>query len=214
MQAQLRVGVEEHSSATLTQDAGEFQPVMPIDDGRAFELTAGLHRSLPETAGLRWAGALGADVVRFDERWFTRPRLELRAHYDSQGKTTSFLATLRASAPVSGDLPRQYQVLLGGRETIPGYAYRAFGGDAYALVNAEASRSVWTPWLRLRMFGAFGVTDVLGDEPYTQLRPTTDAVFGGGLGVSLFWDVLRFDVARGDRWRTIFSIQPNLRDIL
>ncbi|HEY0306488.1 MAG TPA: hypothetical protein VGC44_16050, partial [Longimicrobiales bacterium] len=214
VQLHLRGAAAEHTTAMLTQDSAEFRMVQPIDEGRAYELSAGVQRSLPETAGLRWAGALNVDVVNFESAWFTRPRLELRAQYDSESKATSFTTTLRASAPISGDLPRQYQVLLGGRETLPGYGYRVFGGDSYLLVNAEASRSLWEPWVRLRAFGAFGVTDVLGDDPYPRLRPVTDPVLSGGAGVSLFWDVVRFDLAYGDKWRGIFSIQPNLRDIL
>jgi hypothetical protein len=214
MQLHLRAGGEDHSGATLTQDSGEFRPVLGIDEGRAYELGAGVQRILPETAGLRWSGSLNVDVVHFDSTWFTRPRLELRLQYDSESKATSFISTLRASAPVAGDLPRQYQALLGGRETLPGYAYRAFGGDSYLLLNAEISRTVWEPWVRVRAFGAFGVTDVMGDDPYPQLRPRTDAVFGGGAGVSLFWDVIRLDLAYGDKWRGIFSVQPSLRDIL
>jgi hypothetical protein len=214
LQLHVRGAVEEQSNATLTQDSGDFRPVLGIDEGRAYELSTGIQRTLPETAGLRWAGSLNVDVVRFDTAWFTRPRFELRLQYDSESKATSFTSTLRASAPMTGDLPRQYQVLLGGRETLPGYGYRAFGGDTYVLLNAEASRNVWQPWLRLRVFGAFGATDVLGDDPYPQLRPTTDPIFGGGAGVSLFWDVIRLDLAYGDKWRGVFSVQPNLRDIL
>lgn len=214
MQARLRLAAEEQRSATLTQDASEFIPVRPISDGRAYEISVGVQRALPETAGLRWAGGLHADVVRFEAHWFARPRLEMRAHYDSDSKATSLSSTLRASAPVSGDLPPQYQVLLGGRETLPGYGYRAFGGDSYLLLNVEASRSIWEPWVRARAFGAFGVTDVIDGQRYPQLQPATDPAFSGGVGVSLFWDVLRFDIAYGDKWRTLFSVQPNLRDIL
>jgi hypothetical protein len=214
MQLALRAGMAEHSSAELTQDANDFRPVLAIDEGRAYELSAGVQRSLSESAGFRWAGGLFLDVVRFEQDWFTRPRLELRTQFDTQNKATSFTTVLRASAPASGALPRQYQALLGGRETVPGYEYRAFGGDAFLLLNAEASRSIWEPWVRLRVFGAFGATDVVGGSQYPLLRPVTDGVFGGGAGASLFWDVLRFDIAYGDGWRTIFSITPNLRDIL
>lgn len=214
LQVQLRAAAEDHSTALLTQDSAEFHPVLAIDAGRAYLASAGVHRSLPETAGLRWAGALNVDVVKSGTEWFSRPRLELHAQYDSDDKATSLLTTLRASAPLTGDLPRQYQVLLGGRETLPGYAYREFGGDSYVAVYAEAARSVREPWVRIRAFGGLAVTDFLGKNAYPRLRPTTDPVVGGGVGLSLFWDVLRFDIAYGEGWYTTFSVQPNLRDIL
>jgi hypothetical protein len=213
-QLQLRIAAEEHSSAALTQDADDFRPVMPIDEGRAYAGTVSLQRALPETAGLRWSGALSGDVVQFEGEWFTRPRLELHAQFDNQSKRTHLAATLRGSTVLAGALPGQYQALLGGRETIPGYAYREFGGDRYALLNLEASRSVWEPWLRLRVFGAAGTTDFSSDAEYAPLRPHTKPVFGGGAGVGLFWDIIRLDFAYGDGWHTIFSVQPRLRDIL
>ena len=213
-QLQLRFAAEEHSTASLTQGADDFRPILPVDEGRAYAATLGLRRALPETAGLRWSGALGADVVSFENNWFTRPHLELRAQFDSEGKHTHFAATLRASTVIDGSLPAQYQALLGGRETVPGYAYREFGGDRYALLNLEASRTVWEPWLRLRLFGAAATTGFDSGPEFLPLRPHTSPVFGGGAGVGLFWDILRIDVAYGDDWRTIFSVQPNLRDIL
>jgi hypothetical protein len=214
LQLNLRLAAEDHANAFLTQDAAEFQPILPIAEGRAYSLSLGVQRILPETAGLRWSGNANVDVVQFEGDRFVRPQFALQLQYDSEHKTTSFFTALRASAPVYGAVPRQYQVLLGGRETIPGYAYRAFGGDAYALLNTEVSRVLWEPWLRLRAFAAVGATDILGEANYPPLRPITDLIVGGGAGVSLFWDILRFDLARGDAWRVIFSVQPNLRDIL
>ena len=213
-QLQLRLAAEEHGSATLTHDAADFRPVMPIDEGRAYMATVTLQRTLPETAGLRWAGRFSSDVVRFEDVWFTRPQLELRTQFDSESKRTHIAAALRAATVVDGSLPAQYQVLLGGRETIPGHAYREFGGDRYALLQLEASRSIWEPWLRLRVFGAAATTDFGGGSAYAPLRPHTRPVFGGGAGVGLMWDIIRLDLAHGDDWRVIFSVQPNLRDIL
>ena len=213
-QLHLRVAAEEHTSATLTQDADGFRPVLSVDEGRAYAAALRLERALPETAGLRWAGALQGDVVRFENEWFTRPRLELHAQFDNETRRTHLAAALHAGTVIDGALPAQYQALLGGRETVPGYGYRAFGGDTYGLLNLEASRSVWEPWLRLRAFGAAATTSFEGDTTYVQLRPATKPVYGGGVGVGLFWDIIRIDVAYGDRWRTIFSVQPNLRDIL
>jgi hypothetical protein len=97
---------------------------------------------------------------------------------------------------------------------VPGWSYRAYGGDTYGLLNLDLTRKVWAPWLGVRAFGAAGFTDMRGDSAYAAIAPTTDVIFGGGAGVSLFWDILRFDLARGDEWRVIFSVQPQLRDIL
>jgi hypothetical protein len=160
------------------------------------------------------AGGIDVDVVKFDET-FARPRVDAQVQYDNEAKTMSVLLRLRGSTTFNRDVPRQYQVLLGGRETIPGYAYRVFGGNSYALAQLDASRTVWQPWLRLRAFAAAGYTDYGGTQGYTRLGLGTNGVkFGGGVGVALFWDILRFDLARGDDWRFVFSVQPNLRDLL
>jgi hypothetical protein len=213
-QVQLRAGAEDHTIASLTQDATEFRPVHAIDEGRAYVATVGVQRALPITSGLRFAGGVDVDVVNFDDT-FTRPRLDLQAQFDNEAKTTSLLLRIRGSTTLSKDVPRQFQVLLGGRETIPGYAYRGFGGNSYALAQFEAARTIWQPWLRVRAVGAAGYTDFSGTQQYERLRPETDGVkFGGGLGVGLFWDILRFDLTRGDDWRVIFSVQPTLRDLL
>ncbi|HET9438794.1 MAG TPA: hypothetical protein VFO52_01410 [Longimicrobiales bacterium] len=213
-QLQLDASAEDHSTSLLTQDSAEFRVVLPIDEGRAYHITAGLQRALPETSGLRWAGGLDLDAVNFENEWFLRPRLQLQAQYDSYDRATSFNTTLRASTPITGPVPRQYQALIGGRNTVPGWEYRAYGGDTYGLLTIDLSRALWEPWLRLRAFGGVGFTDMRGDSTFAGLRPTTDLIAGGGLGVSLFWDILRFDLARGDEWRVIFSVQPGLRDIL
>jgi hypothetical protein len=213
-QLQLRAAAEDHTTATLTQDVTEFRPVHAIDEGRAYVVTVGVQRALPITSGLRFAGGIDVDVVNFNAT-FARPRLDLQAQFDNQAKTTSLLMRMRASTTLSEDVPRQYQVLLGGRETVPGYAYRSFGGNSYALAQFEAARTVWQPWLRVRAVGAAGYTDFSGRLRYERLRPETDGVkFGGGAGVGLFWDILRFDLTRGDDWRVVFSVQPTLRDLL
>lgn len=211
---QLRASVEEHTSASLTQDENEFRAITPIDEGRAYIATLAGTRSLPETAGLHFGGALGVDLIKFGDDVFARPHAEVRATYNSADKATSIITTLRGATVAAGSAPRQFQALIGGRHTIPGYAFRSFGGDTYGLLNVEVSRTVWEPWVGVRAFGAVGFTDMRGDSTYAPIRPTTDPIVGGGVGVSLLWDVLRFDLARGDEWRVIFSVQPQLRDIL
>jgi hypothetical protein len=212
-----RVAAEAHSSAELTQDANDFRPLIPIDDGRFYIATLGLQRAIGETSGRRTGVELDVDVVRSDAREFIRPRVAVRTQYDSEDKRTYWAFGVRGSTALGGDgeLPRQYQSLIGGRETIPGYRYRAFGGEHYGLATFEYSRAVWEPWLRLRVIGGAGATGFSETLQDSARFPVSDGIkAGGGVGAGLFWDVLRVDFTYGDKFRTILSVTPNLRDLL
>ena len=121
-----------------------------------------------------------------------------------------------------GDLPRQGLYLIGGRGTVPGYHFRRFGGDRFALARATASADLLSPFFRGRAFVAGGWTGV-GSAGEASLAAwgaeTADApVFGAGVGVGLFYDILRVDVARGfndgGRWELIVEANPSFWDFL
>jgi hypothetical protein len=211
-----RLAAEEHSHATLTQDSADFRPVRRTADGNAYVFSVSAERSIRETAGVYWSGTVDVDVVLFNDEPFIRPHAQLRWNFVTADKATFATMTLRASTQFLRGGPPQYQALIGGRETVPGYAYRAFAGDSYALAGFEVSRAVWEPWLRVRAIGGAGATAFFSDYPHGRLAAaTTDGlIIGAGVGVSLFWDILRIDVVRGDQWRALFSVQPNLRDLL
>jgi outer membrane protein assembly factor BamA len=112
------------------------------------------------------------------------------------------------------DAPVQTLFLLGGRHTLPGYAYRSFIGNQMVLVRVEASQAMLAPWLTVRVFGTAGATGFgrngLPDAGW--LRRSTDGVkTSAGMGLDLGWDLLHFDLGRGlndgGDWEFVFSVQ-------
>jgi hypothetical protein len=99
--------------------------------------------------------------------------------------------------------------------TGPGYGYHEFGGDAGMSQRVEWRHPAWTMPLPLGRFGPLRTWVTL--VPFAQAvwlgasRPG-QAVSAGwhesaGLGVLTFFDLLRFDVARGVRHgRWTFSV--------
>ena len=106
--------------------------------------------------------------------------------------------------------------LIGGRHTLPGHDYRAFLGNGYWLLRAEGTLPVRPPYLGIRAFGAVGATHLGGvDLPADWALVGSDGLRGSvGLGLSLGWDTVYFDVARavrGGRWEGVFSISERFR---
>ena len=83
---------------------------------------------------------------------------------------------------------------------------------------AAVSREVVAPWLRVRVLGSLGWTEItmvsreaaesFGITESEGVRPS----LGGGL--ALFWDLVRVDVARGldnGDWEWMVSVNPAWR---
>jgi hypothetical protein len=104
--------------------------------------------------------------------------------------------------------------LVGGRHSLPGYAYRSFIGNRVALLRLEASQAVFAPWLAVRLFGAAGATGFDANELPDSgwLRQSTAGVkSSAGVGLAVGWDLFNFDVGRGlndgGDWEFVFSVQ-------
>jgi hypothetical protein len=233
------VRVEDERSARLETEAsagGDFRPVHPIDDGMFYGWALSLARRSPSGKAFAWNAALGADGGRLvrdgvvtisdvaaggNHIDFIRPRLDLgltRRWHRADGRLD---AELSAGA-ATGTLPRQALYLVGGRGTLPGYAFRAYGGDRFATLRTTASADLWAPFVRGRLFAAAGWADV-GDSGRNALtawgaRPMGAPKYGAGAGVGLFYDILRIDVARGlstgGRWELIIEANPSFWDFL
>lgn len=215
---------ERHRPASLVtthapfDDQASFRPVRPVADGTLVSATASISRPLPPARPDGWTLALRVEGGSFESEPFVRPVLEASIHETSADHRREL--HLRGTAGfVTGDAPPQKLFLLGGRGTLPGYPYRAFAGDRFALAEGEASHAVLAPWLRLRLLGAVGWTAFGDRTPPADwgVAATNGARASIGTGVGLLYDVVRVDLVRGlhdGRWQTTFSVHPKLQGML
>jgi hypothetical protein len=228
-----RLRAENHESAELATDfsllggGSHFRPVMPIDEGELYGATIALRRPVPaEVArgfsfGLSLEGAMTAqgDILS----GHVRPRID--AGYVTRGSSGSELTVDASAGAATGDVPRQQLYLLGGRGTVPGYAFRGYGGDQFAMARATYAAELFRPFVRGRVFAAGGWAGQAGTlDPFQGgvVRPPLDLRTGGmfsvGAGVGLLFDIIRIDVARGlgegGVWELIVEANPSFWDFL
>jgi hypothetical protein len=224
--ASVRLSAETHRGLTRTQehalvdDSARFRAVRPVTEGTLTAAELRLATPAPERDGLRWSAAAGMEVGRIDGGAFARPTAEAALLYRTASR--AFDGRLRAAAgAVAGDEPVQRRFYIGGPNTLPGYAHRSKVGDAFALADLELARDMWRPWLRLRGLGAAGWTEVR--EQQDDLVPPPAGPGHGfhasaGVGLGLFWDILRVDawrpLQRGGEWVILLSAHPDLHSIL
>jgi hypothetical protein len=237
---ELGVRSERQRSASLTSEHApfsndsRFRPIRSIDEGWIHALDIVLARAEPEDDAAGWGGAASLDAGAFEGKGVVRPMLEgtwrrsagdLRTHVRLRGATGLSVSLSGDNSPLP-PAAQQYFVF-GGRNTLPGYEYRSFAGNAFALAEAEVSRDIAFPWIRLRATAGLGVADVIepdaprlgGVSPLDDWNvDTTDGLRPSlGVGVGLLWDVVRIDVARGLRggeWQLNVSVDPRLWGIL
>lgn len=109
----------------------------------------------------------------------------------------------------SGGLPPYRSFVLGGRGTLVGEPFRAFGGRAYALAEVEWRLNVPGPAIPLGSFASTGHTMVLApymaagwsDRPYPDLpwRATGGVRPVAGLAAELFMRLIRVEAGVGLR---------------
>lgn len=232
----LRLRAEAHTSARLESDfslggGDDFRPVRPIDEGLLLGGSLRFSRAAASGVARGWSASVGADGgVLLNElgesdpagsALFARPRLDLG--YVRRWTPRRAELELGTSAGIAlGELPRQELFLIGGRGTVPGFPFRAFGGDRFALARVLGSADVAGPWLRGRAFASAGWADAggAGRDPLASWGavPTGDPRVSVGAGVGVFYDIIRFDVARGlgpdGRWELIFEANPSFWDFL
>lgn len=227
---------ERHRSARLAEttavfaDSSIFRPVRRIDDGDLSAALFTLARPLADARANGWSAAVGTELGTYASEWYLRPTLDAAARRATSDHASKLL--LSASAGVLlGEAPSQKRFLLGGVGSLPGYAFRSFAGSHFALAELEATQALLGPWAGLRLRAAAGF---VGGE--TPPGPTGDPAPGtitpawhswnaapsdgirtsAGIGISLFWDMLRIDWMRGlngGEWQTLLSVHPDFADI-
>jgi hypothetical protein len=203
----------------------DFRPVRPIDDGDFAGADLAVRRVAPAGTDWVWRGeaSAGGGVLRAEdgERAFVQPRAALGVERNWSWRDARLEFDGSAGASL-GDVPRQALFLLGGRGTVSGYQFRAFGGDRFALGRAAASAEMLHPWLRGRAFVEAGWAGVGEGNRATRdlwgASPTDGLVTGVGAGVGIFYDLLHVNVARGlqrgGRWELSVEAQRAFWDWL
>lgn len=217
--------------------AGRYEPTLAADRLRAARLTIAVERPVAEgpfgttlALGVRLVGArtnlgcgaaAGAVTGGFGRgalcAGFARGALTGRAER-AFGDRRLVLATVAAGTV--GRVPVQELVLFGGPVTAPGFDFHRLAGRAGVSQRVEWQFPVPFPSVSLGRYGRAPATATLA--PYASLaavwrpeavRAGAPAVGSGaypslGIGALTFFDLLRFDVARGvgrgGRW--LFSV--------
>jgi len=211
---------EEQDEATLELNPlgdTDARAVRPITEGTDLRIELGAERGLGTWLGSGSTLSLTAELSALADfgytRWFaglsTRPR-EPDATWSWEGTAGAGFGT--------GTLPEQRLLLLGGRGTVPGYEFRPFAGDVAIFANLAISRTVWHPWIRLRGLAAAGWTDLgrVGGGAAERFGAvaTGNVRTSLGVGLSLFYDLVRLDAARGlddGEWEWMVSVTPAFR---
>lgn len=173
-------------------------------------------------SGRGWAGPLGSSLSgkvtlragHLDPRVQNGPNVGLARLAGSGtmdiplGAETSLFAELHAGVVGGGAVPPQELIRYGGIVSGPGYPYHRFAGRSAVALRIEPRLRVpfvklptvifqekSPPWATLAPYGHVVCTDD-GDPRYGGASGCYPAV---GVGLSIVYDVIRFDLARGLR---------------
>jgi len=225
---------ERHRSAALSSDFSLFggftRPVRPIDEGTVLGTMLALRRDAPADAARAWSfgvttgvGTLAPDADAPVDGRLTWTRTIADMGWSRRWSVRDALLEVDVAAGLAtGEVPAQEVFLLGGRGTLPGYRFRGFAGDRFAVERATFSADLLAPWLRGRALGALGwsQTGTLSAGDLSRWgAETTGGVKGSlGVGLGLFYDIVRVDLARGlgtgGRWELIVETRPTFWDFL
>lgn len=208
---------ELHRPATTDfQRLASYDPY--VRRGIAGELSLALRREPEERQGVAWdingRGGLGffrdQDEGRQNAKTEAFPFANIAANYRRTSADTR--SRLELGAHFFGgrsDLGGAFLGLIGGRATLPGYAYRSIRTPFFTLASATYTQTIAYPYFGVRALTAGAVSQerriIASDQIVYGLRARGS--FGAGL--SLLWDVVRVDFVKGARWQTLLSVRPD-----
>ncbi|MDP2955194.1 MAG: hypothetical protein Q8N53_02130 [Longimicrobiales bacterium] len=202
--AQVTLRWERHTSARNLLSEG--RAVRAVSEGFFGTVQGRVPLRVPGSG----EGTLTGTVGRFGGGTFGTALAEAGWTLDSPARSWRLRADVAAGASTLRT-PPQMLFLLGGRGTIPGYDYRSFVGRRFWMARVEGTRPLLHPWVGVRAFAALGATSFAGatPPPAWSAHDSDGRRASVGIGLSLGWDVLRLDVARGlqdGRWDVIFEV--------
>ena len=200
-------------------ESGLNREIRPINDGnhQYLEFT---YTNM--TAGTGLLTRFISSVGNMNEDLYANIYTDIQAQKHLPKMKTDVRTWLRAGLSEGTNSP-QFQYLLGGRHTLPGYNYRSFRGHRFALLSGEINRSIWSPWLTLRIFGSTGITgnfysptttnDVISSFELSKGTTTNGFKTSIGMGLGFGWDLLHLNVGRGvdERGKWEFTIAADHR---
>ena len=220
----LRGAVERHDLVSVEYnhvfaEARLTRPISPggrFDGSLEFSIEGGIYREVDDfecPVQVPGTVCLGDDI-RDPDMNYLRPRLTFLTAYQALTRGTRAQFTL-SSGLLIGNAPVQSGFVLGGVGTIPGHAFHGMIGKSFALGELEVTQQLFTPWLSLRAVGAIGAIVERDNGSPSWPAPIYDSAASIGAGVGLLWDVLRFDVIKGNgKPRLYFSVKPDFWDLL
>lgn len=205
---------EQHLSGRNVLDDADFPPVRPVEEGIMGAVDAQVPFGLPRGGSARTRLTVG----RIEDRSFGSGLLQATWLVDQPDRAWKWRVD-GALGLASPEAPVQELFLLGGRSTLPGYGWREFVGRGFWLARVEGTHPLLQPWVGIRAFAALGATTLLHASlpttGWTDAHDTGGPLASVGAGLSLGWDVLRLDLARGlgegGQWELIFSVDPRFR---
>lgn len=202
------------------------RPLARIEEGVSYEGLVSLHRVTPHGLARGWdlnldAGygfiAIESPLMPRDNLTYGIARLDWRGRIGDIDRDWVVDGRVRLGM-LLGYPPAQRHFMLGGRATVPGYAYRSFVGDRSALLEVTGRRVLLRPWLTGRLSTAIGWTGMAGDPALADWPTATGSVGPSvGVGIGLVHDILWLDLHRGldgGDWELLLSVDRRLWDIL
>ena len=195
-----------------------LRPLRPVEEGVFASGTGGF--------GYRWGSppVWGADLLlkATGGRWRGRGNGTITARVDARVATRDLGRRSRVAVEAGasrGTLPDQLHFLLGGRGTLPGHPFRAYGGRRFLLARGEASFAVLPTWLSARLVAGAGA---VGATPPDLAERWSARSTGGwlgylGVGLAAVHDIVRIDGVwglPGGTFELVLSVDPRLRPFL
>ncbi len=215
-QVSFAMSIESHSSASLELDSSPlkgsqvFRPIREVSSTEFVRFDMRLGRSISWPIGRLGWGEIDAMFLYGQKGDGLGISASLDQLWGPDAPTRELRLRAKGWTWLGDPLPQGHR-LLGGRGTVPGFAYREFVGESSIAASLTGSMDVWGPLVRLRSGIHAGWSD--GGNPQIAERWNAKGTNGirtsVSIGVGLGWDLLHLDLARGfggGEWQLLLSL--------